>query len=280
MSLQPTRRSLLGGVAAGAFVLAARTSGAHALLAKPELVDWDADVFLSIAPNGDVTIVAHRSEMGTGIRTSLPQVLADELGADWDRVSLEQATGDRKYGDQNTDGSRSVRQFFTKMREVGATARTMLERAAAERWGVPASECRGRDHVVTHTPSGRELAYGDLVEAAGALETPALEDVKLTPRSEWRYIGAGLPIADLDEIVTGSGVFGIDARRENQLFCVIAHPPVLGSEVDDFDDTKARAVKGVVDVIEVPRYEGAHAFQPLGGIAVLADSTWAAIQGR
>ena len=280
MTVRPTRRAVLGGITGGALVLSARLLGARADVSRADVAPWEPDLFLTVQPDGAVTIVTHRSEMGTGIRTSLPQVLADELGADWDRVSLEQAIGDARLGDQNTDGSRSVRQFFTRMREVGATARTMLERAAAERWGVDASECRGRDHVVTHRPSGRSLPYAELVESASLMEAPDLEDVELLPRSEWRYIGAGMPIADLDEIVDGSAVFGIDARRPNQLFAVIARPPVLGSDVSDFDDSKARRVTGVVDVIRIPRYEGVHAFQPLGGVAVLATSTWAAIQGR
>ncbi len=280
MSLQPSRRQLLGGLAAGSLVLAVRVVGARAEIAAAESAAWEPDLFLTIEPDGGVTIVAHRSEMGTGIRTSLPQVLADELGADWGRVRLEQAIGDRRLGDQNTDGSRSVRQYFGKMREVGAVARTALERAAARRWGVDPSECRGRDHQVTHRPSGRNLTYAELVADAAAQPLPTPEEVELLPREEWRYIGADVAIADLDAIVAGGARFGIDARRPGQLFCVIARPPVLGADVASLDDAAARAVPGVVDVVRIPRFEGVHAFQPLGGVAVLADSTWAAIAGR
>jgi isoquinoline 1-oxidoreductase beta subunit len=280
MSFQTTRRALLGGLAAGSLVLAARIVGARTEVAAADAAAWEPDLFLTIAPDGTVTIVAHRSEMGTGIRTALPQVLADELGADWGRVRLEQAIGDRRLGDQNTDGSRSVRQFFGTMREIGAVARTALERAAARRWGVDPAECRGRDHEVTHRPTGRTLAYAGLIADAASQPLPAPEEVELLPREEWRYIGADVAIADLNAIVAGGARFGIDARRPGQLFCVIARPPVLGADVANLSDEAARAVAGVVDVIRIPRFEGAHAFQPLGGVAVLADSTWAAIAGR
>src|SRR5258708_24582719 len=122
------------------------------------------NVYLAIDETGLVTIVAHRSEMGTGIRTGLPMVLADELEADWSRVKVVQAQGDPKYGDQNTDGSRSTRQFYQPMREAGATARQMLEAAASRIWGVPVGDCHAQDHAVLHAASGRKLAFGDLVK--------------------------------------------------------------------------------------------------------------------
>ena len=129
------------------------------------LETFSPNVYLSIDENGDVTIVAHRSEMGTGIRTGLPMVLADELEADWSRVKVVQAQGDPKYGDQNTDGSRSVRQFYQPMRVAGATARQMLETAAARIWNAPVQECRAQNHAVVHSPTGRRLGFGDAREA-------------------------------------------------------------------------------------------------------------------
>ena len=136
------------------------------------------NVYLSIDETGVVTIVAHRSEMGTGIKTGLPMVLADELGADWNRIKVVQADGDAKYGDQNTDGSRSMRQFYQPMREAGAAARQMLEDAAAHVWGVDAKDCRVRNHVVVHIPTGRQLGFGDLVKVAAQMEVPSGDHVE------------------------------------------------------------------------------------------------------
>lgn len=176
--LNVSRRTFLRGlVAGGALVVGAR------LLPVPEAAAeepdaWTPDVFLAIDATGLVTIVAHRSEMGTGIRTSLPMVVADELEADWSKVRIEQAIGDAKCGSQNTDGSRSVRDFFATMRRVGASARAMLVAAAAAQWGVPAGECVARDHAVHHRASGRALAYGALVAKARTLEAPASPPLK------------------------------------------------------------------------------------------------------
>ena len=127
------------------------------------------NVFVHIAANNRVTIMAHRSEMGQGVRTSLPQVVADELDADWDKVDILQAQGDEKYGDQNTDGSNSVRNFYQPMRELGASARLMLRQAAAAKWRVPLESCIAKDHRVTHTTSGRSLSYGELEARSNAL---------------------------------------------------------------------------------------------------------------
>ena len=133
----------------------------------------DPHVFVSIDPSGIVTIIAHRAEMGTGSRTSLPMVVADELEADWARVRVKQSPGDeKKYGNQNTDGSRSMRHFIQPMRQCGAAARRMLEMAAAQRWGVDVGEVEAQNHEVVHKPTGRKLGYGDLAAAASALPTP------------------------------------------------------------------------------------------------------------
>src|SRR5262249_48959503 len=166
-----SRRGFLGSMfSAGALVLAAQVLPAKALgmpaAAEGSAAPWFPGVYLGIEPAGTVTIVAHRSEMGTGIRTALPMVAADELDADWQQVKIEQALGDPKYGDQNTDGSKSIRDFYDALREAGATTRLMLERAAAATWGVPASECRAQQHQVTHAVSGRNLGYGELATLA------------------------------------------------------------------------------------------------------------------
>jgi len=218
--------------------------------------------------------------MGTGIRTSLPRVIADELEADWDRIVIQQAVGDKRLGDQNTDGSNSIRFFFKRMRVAGATARTMLEQAAAKKWNVPASECYADNHEVKHKGSDKKLGFGELVSTAKTLDVPKEESLKLKPRDKWRYIGKDAPIADMDEILTGKAIYGSDARMEKQLYAVIARPPVVGGKVKSFDASDAKAYPGVVDVVEIPAFKGAPMFQPLGGVAVLANSTWAAWQGR
>ena len=161
------------------------------------------NVFVSIDPAGLVTVVVHRSEMGQGVRTAMPMIVADELEADWARVAIVQATGDPKYGDQNTDGSTSGRSFFKPLREAGATARTMLEAAAAQQWGVKASEVQARNHEVVHAASGRRLGYGALAEAAAKLPVPDVSTITLKPRSAFRYIGKNLPMRDGPDIVTG-----------------------------------------------------------------------------
>ncbi|MCC7334899.1 MAG: xanthine dehydrogenase family protein molybdopterin-binding subunit [Pirellulaceae bacterium] len=282
-STSVSRREFLGSLSAGSLVLMGKLAHGQAGLTVPGAVDVDAfapDYFVSLAPSGEVTILAHRSEMGTGIRTSLPRVVADELEADWARVVIRQAVGDRQLGDQNTDGSNSIRFFFERMRVAGATARTMLERAAAERWGVDASLCFAELHQVKQRGSDKSLSFGELVEAASKLSVPTEAELKLKPRDKWRYIGKDAPITDLDDIVTGKAIFGIDARMDKQLFAVIARPPVVGGQVKKYDDTAAKAIAGVVAVVELPHFHEAPNFQPLGGIAVCANSTWAAWQGR
>jgi isoquinoline 1-oxidoreductase beta subunit len=159
------------------------------------------NVFVGVETDGTVWIVAHRSEMGTVIRTSLPMVLADELDADWKRVKIDQAIGDPRYGDQNTDGSHSIRSFFDVVRLSGATARLMLIQAAAQQWGVPVSECQTDLHVVVHSSSGRRLGYGELATAASKLPVPKKDEVQLKPKSAWRYIGKGMTSYDLTDLL-------------------------------------------------------------------------------
>jgi isoquinoline 1-oxidoreductase subunit beta len=283
-----SRRGFLKGLAtAGALVLGAYYG--------PELL-WgypsddgrtDADnatlhpnVFVGVESDGTVWIVAHRSEMGTVIRTSLPMVLADELDADWKRVKIDQAIGDPRYGDQNTDGSHSIRSFFDVVRLSGATARLMLIRAAAQQWGVPASECQTELHMVVHSSSGRRLGYGELATAASKLPVPKKDEVQLKSKSAWRYIGKGMTSYDLTDLVTGKAVYGMDAHLDGMLFASIEHPPVLGGKIKAVDNSEALKVAGVSQTIVIDPFKPPPAFQPLGGVAVLANSTWAAFQGR
>ncbi len=226
---QVSRRGFLGTVfSAGALVLSAP------LLPKAKGAQpWQPNVYLGIEPDGTVKIVAHRSEMGTGCRTGLPMIVADELEADWSRVQIVQALGDVKYGSQNTDGSCSVRDFYDPLRKAGATARTMLETAASSQWGVPLEECRGQNHFVVHAKSGRKLAYGALVAAASAATAPQQDAVRLKQPSEFRYIGKDIPIVDLKPIVTGQAVFGIDAKMPGMVYASIERPPVMGAALNE-----------------------------------------------
>lgn len=239
-----------------------------------------AGVYLAIDTDGTAYVIAHRSEMGNGVRTSLPRIVADELDADWNRVKVVQAIGSEKYGDQDTDGSHSVVSFFTPLREAGATARLMVVRAAAQRWNVPESECSTELHEVRHQPSGKKAGYGELVAAAAKLEVPKKEEVKLKPRSQWRYIGKPAPSYDLKDLCTGKGRYGQDARMDGMLYASVAHPPVLGSTIKKLDDAAALQVKGVRQTATIDTFKPPVLFQALGGVAVLADNTWSAMQGR
>ncbi len=282
-----SRRHFMAGMfSAGAFVVAARFVP-ESLLAQTASFRTAADtaalnpsIYLGIDPDGTVHIVTHRSEMGTGIRTSLPMVAADELDADWARVKIVQGIGDARYGDQNTDGSKSIRDFFDAFRQAGASARAMLVQAAAAQWQVPAAECETGLHEVLHKASGRRAPYGSLVPAAAKLSVPAAATLTLKPRSAWRYIGKDRALYDLSDIVSGKAVFGMDVKVDGMVYASIEHPPVLGATLKSMDDKAALAVRGVRQVVTLDPWKPPLGFQPLGGVAVIADSTWAAFQGR
>ena len=240
------------------------------------------NVYLRITSDGEVIIIAHRSEMGQGIRTSLPLIIADELGADWSKVKIVQAEGDeKKYGNQNTDGSFSVRMFYKPMREAGAVARQLLMQAAAQQWNVPVDECDTSNGQVIHKKSNKKQDFGELVEAASRLPVPQASDVKLKERSQFNMIGKATPIIDLHDIVTGKAGFGIDAVTGGMKIAVIKRCPVVGGAVKSFNDEKTRSVPGVIKVISI-KGNGLPATlkKPLSGVAVIAENTWAAIKGR
>jgi len=284
-----TRRTFLGGVfSAGAFVLGARLLPAHAIEAfagtgtasGADGAAWHPSVYLGIETDGTVIVVAHRSEMGTGIRTGLPMIVADELDADWARVKVEQALGDVKYGSQNTDGSCSIRDFGDAMRDAGATARLMLERAAAVKWGVPAEECKAQNHQVVHASSKRKLGYGELATLAAQQAMPKKEELRYKPASEYRYIGKDFATVDRDDISAGRATFGFDARMPGMVYASIERSPVLGGKLKSFDDQGTRKVPGVQQTVVIPGFKPPHVFQALGGVAVIADNTWSAMKGR
>jgi len=273
-----TRRGFLGTTfSAGALVLGTRFLPVNAVAAE---ATWQPNVYLGLEPDGRVIIIAHRSEMGTGIRTSLPMIVAEELEADWTRVKIKQAIGDAKYGSQDTDGSESIRDFYDPMREAGASARMMLEAAAASKWSVPVAECRAKNHEVLHAKTNRKLSFGELVPLASKQPVPKKEQLKFKPAAEYRYVGKLVPITDLDDILAGHAVFGMDARMPGMVYASIEHPPVFGGTLKSYDDAEARKVRGVSKTLTIPPFKPPYAFQPLGGVAVIADNTWAAMQGR
>ena len=273
-----SRRSFLqGALSASAFVLCvgkspllARAATTMAPTGVPGASGLSIDatafhpgVFLGIQPDGTVLIVAHRTEMGNGVRTSL------------------QGDGDERYGSQDTDGSHSVREFFDTLREAGATARLMLVRAAAQQWGVPEAQCVADPvHVVSHKGSNRTIGYGELAAAAAKQPVPKKEELKLKSPSEWRYIGKPAPGYDVTDVCAGRPLFGMDVRVDGMLYAAIAHPPVLGGKVKSINDSAALKVKGVKQTIPIDPFTPPHHFQPLGGVAVIADNTWSAFKGR
>jgi isoquinoline 1-oxidoreductase beta subunit len=279
-----SRRTFLAalGLGGGGLVIGVAVKGVPGFAgAAAGSAPFAPNVFVSIDPSGLVTILCHRSEMGQGIRTSTAMIVADELEADWSRVRIVQGEGDeKKYGDQNTDGSHSIRGALKPLREAGAAARTMLEQAAAKQWNVPASEVGAKHHEVVHIASGRRIGYGELATAAAALPVPAAAGVTLKPKAAWRYIGKAQPIVDGADFVTGKAVFGIDARVPGMKFAVIARPPVYGGTLGSVDSADAMKVAGVEKVVTLEGAPPPSAFRPLGGVAVIAKNTWAAIQGR
>jgi isoquinoline 1-oxidoreductase subunit beta len=292
------RNFLRGTLSAGAFVLfvgktslLAKMAGSAGAAAGMPLAGGAASsidatafhpsVFLGIETDGTVFVIAHRSEMGNGVRTSLPRILADELDADWSRVQVIQGDGDARYGSQDTDGSHSVREFFETLREAGATARLMLIRAAAQHWGIPEAQCTADPvHTVSDKNSSRKLGYGELAALAAKLPVPSKEEIKLKSPQEWRYIGKPARGYDVANICAGKSTFGMDVRVDGMLYAAVAHPPVLGGKVKSLDDSAALKVIGVQKTIPIDPFKPPHAFQPLGGVAVIADNTFAAFKGR
>ncbi len=288
-----SRRNLLKGiVSGGGLVMAAQflpsmaraeenlyNTGASGM---PGGAVWDPHVYVSIDPSGTVTIVTHRSEMGTGSRTSLPMVVADEMEADWAKVKIVQAPGDEmKYGNQDTDGSRSIRHFVQPMRLCGAATRQMLEHAAALAWGVSDSDVRAQNHKVVHIPSGKSMGFGELAVAAAALPTPTMKSIVLKDPSQFRYIGKGkVSITDLRDITMGKANYGQDIHIDGMKYAVIARPPVVLGKAVSYDAAAAMKVPGVIKVVMIAPTPMPAKFAPLGGVAVIANNTWAAIRGR
>src|SRR3569833_1671011 len=290
LQLEPgvTRRDFIAKLAAagGLLVIGSKTS----IVTAAEAEKYGADgmphgtvdnplVFISIADDGIVTIAVNRSEMGKGVRTGMPLIVADELEADWSKVRIQQAPADEeKYGNQDTDGSRSTRHFIDPMRRCGAAARAMLEKAAADTWKVPVAEVHALNHEVVHEKTGRKLGYGALARKAAKLPVPA---ATLKTADQFRYIGKeGTLLLDGDDIATGKAQYGIDPWFEGMLFAVISRSPVLGGKIKRFDGSAAEKMAGVVKVLEMPATVADVQFHTLAGVAVIATNTGAAIAAR
>jgi isoquinoline 1-oxidoreductase beta subunit len=271
------RRSFLKTGAAGAaglvigFYLPGRF---EALAAEPagSAEPASLNAWMRIAADDTVTIMIDKSEMGQGILTALCMIAAEELDCDWKKIRTEFAPAAKEYfnpafGMQGTGGSSSVRSSWDPMRKAGAAARDMLLQAAAQKWGVENTACRAENGVVLHEASKRKLTYGSLAEAAAKLPVPV--DVPLKDPKDYRIVGKATKRLDTPDKVNGRAEFGIDVRRPGMLYAVVMRCPVFGGKVASFDAAKAKAVPGVKNVIQIS-----------SGIAVVADSTWTAMQGR
>jgi isoquinoline 1-oxidoreductase beta subunit len=231
---------------------------------------FEPDLYLQVAFDGTVTVTVPRVEMGQGVRTALAMLAAEELDVTWESVRVETASADSRYGRQQTSGSHSIEQTFLPLRQAGAVARAMLVGAAASWWEVEQAECSTADGVVRHGATGRELRYGDLVELAAAGEVPDPGDVALKERSQFRLIGTRQGQIDERAMVTGTAVYGLDVRVSGMLYAVVARSPVRGAGIPAaYASDAALRVPGVRRVVEIS-----------AGVAVVAETTWAALEGR
>lgn len=284
--LETHRRDFMKLLGMGGLLVAASTLGVRRLeaadgLFAPNAEPWEPHAYVRLGDDGLITILCHRSEMGQGIRTTMPMIIADEMEADWATCRVEQALGDdKKYGNQNTDGSTSIRDFLPAYREAGATVRALLEDAAAKEWGVASTEVRASNGTVVHTASGRTKSYASLVTTARSIPMPAKARVRIKTPSERRWEGKRMPSIDLVPMTTGAAMYGADMALPGMKVAVISRPPVWGGKVVSVDDRLALKVPGVEKVVRIPETPIPGAYFPLGGVAVIANNTWAAIRGR
>jgi isoquinoline 1-oxidoreductase beta subunit len=270
----------LTGIGTGCLVLGSTLAPWQPAWSQDTLESVDLNLFVSINEDNTVNIVCHRSEMGQGIRTSIPQIVADELCADWQKVVVIQGLANREYGSQNTDGSRSIRNFYSILRTMGASARTMLEQAAANLWKVPVSEVYAEQSFVHHKNSQRKVSFAYVAEQAAKLSVPEEKSLRYKSKEEFLLIGKAVAGVDLPAMVSGQAQYGQDVQVEGMLYASIERAPVVGAKVRSFDAQAAKAVSGVVDVIKMPDQPVPVVFHPLDGVAVIATNSWAAMEGR
>ena len=270
-----SRRNFLG--VSGVFVLGACLP-VRANTPQPQLAvgTLQPNLFLALEADGTVRVTSHRSEMGQGIRTALAQIVADELDADWSRVRVDQAIGDVKYGDQNTDGSRSILLNYDRLRNAGATARLMLRQAAAKVWQVPEAEVTAANHEVLHAASGRRLDYGALAGEAASLPVPDTAPTK--QNGEHRFIGKEMVHVDAGDIARGKGTFGADFTLPNMATAVVVRCPWLGGGVKNIANKPSEEAGLIgIEILE-PSASAGPVFNPVGGAAVIAEDTYTAIR--
>ncbi len=229
--------------------------------------DWAPNIYLKVDQDGILTVYAFRSEMGQGIRTAIAMLIAEELDVDWNSVRIEQSATDREYGDQLTGGSVSISTHYSGLRLAGAVARQMLVEAAADIWEADPAQCATEAGFVIHPDKDQKISYGELVEAAAKKEVP--HQTKIKDTSAYRIVGKGKGHWDAPQIMSGKAIYGIDVRVPGMLFAVIARCPVFGGTFASYDDSAAKTVPGVRQIVALKR-----------SIAVVAENTWAAIQGR
>jgi len=281
-------RNSAGAALVFAFHLSPRARVWSAVTANSPEAAFVPNAWLEISPDGAVEIWCGHSEMGQGVRTSLPMIVAEELGCDWKRVHVMQADLDAKYGEQLTGGSSSVDGSYESLRKAGAAARSVLVAASAATWKVPAADCRAAQGEVIHLPSGRRLTFAELVSRARKLSPP--KDPDLKPVSEFTLIGKATNRTDSCEKVAGRAVFGIDVRVPGMLVASVERCPVFEGRLRGFNAQEALKAPGVRKVVEVKPLQLTHQFgddsgpgnrnHTRAGVAVLADSTWAATQAR
>jgi isoquinoline 1-oxidoreductase beta subunit len=236
---------------------------------------FNPNAFIHIAENGDTLIYCGRCEMGQGISTALPAAVADELEADWSRVTVKQADGNEElYGPQATGGSASIRVMYIPMRQAGATAKAMLEAAAAQTWQVPLKDCRAKSHFVVNRKTKEKLGFGQLASIAADMPVP--ENVTLKTKPDYKYIGKGIARHNQGDIVKGTLTYGVDTKMPGLKYAAVVHCPVFEGKLKSVDKTAALAMAGVEAVVEIPRMEVP--FGSIGGVGVVADNTWTAQQ--
>ena len=244
----------------------------------------DFNAFIKISEEGYVTIFSPNPEIGQGVKTSMPMIIAEELDVAWDKVNVAQGVLDTKnYQRQVAGGSQSIRFGWDALRQTGATTKQMLINAAAAKWGVDASTCSASDGIITNA-NGDKLGYGEVVTEAAALEIP--ENVKLKESKNYKIIGQDIQNVDIDKITTGKPLFGLDYKAEGMVYASVLRPPAFGKKLKSFDDSKAKAVNGVIDVVrfgdKIKTIEkGVQGFTRVTDkIAVIGNSTWAVMKGK
>jgi isoquinoline 1-oxidoreductase beta subunit len=244
---------------------------------EPE-ASFTPNVFVTLDTDGSVTITCPRPDMGQGTRTALAMIVAEELGVDWSSVRIVQADADIRYGNQQAGGSTSIEQYYTPLRQAGALVKKMMVYAAAAKWGISPSECSVHNSEVTNQQTGEAFHFRELVRPAMSYDPDDYLPVDLKDPADFSIIGTSAPRVDGLDMTTGKALYGMDVRMPGKLFAAVAHCPVFGGKLVSFDDSQARAIPGVSDVLEINC--GMNGGIKTRGVAVVARDTWSAIRGR